>query len=287
MRFEDAVERIGPLRRLRRVASAHVVDHRQLSDDELRAALVKVRPQYLHRETVWDRLQHVLYFDDDNDRRVLSRLILRDVLLEEFGHELPSQTVEEKVIDKEQEIVNQANEIEISHLAAGNKQSKRFQDFELYNFVLSVAWENEESKSADEINLLRKLRNHMRISDVDHRFLEAKLGKFPRTQNQLHTRQDIGEARRNLQANGLLFTIRREDNVDVDVIPDELGEVIRAYFGCELRTESYRALFEHRPLRRKDHLTAVLECTTSITLGIARLTISLSALSGTSLPRGR
>lgn len=259
MRFEEAVMGIGTLRRLRRIASAHVVDHRQLKDEELRDAIIRVRPQYVHQETVWNSVEQALYLDESNDRRVLSRLILRDVLLEEYGNELPSQTLEERVIEKEQEIVNQANEIDIVDLAAGNKQSKRFQDLNLYYFVLGVAWENEDTKSADEINLLRKLRTHLGITEEDHRLLEARLGKFPKPQNELHSRQEIDDARRWLHASGLLFSVRREDGGDVDVIPDELAAVVKPFFGFELRTESYRALFEHRPLRRKSNLIEILD----------------------------
>jgi len=48
MKFEDVSARIGTLTDLRRIAGAHVVDHGQLSEDELQEALLKVKPQYLH-----------------------------------------------------------------------------------------------------------------------------------------------------------------------------------------------------------------------------------------------
>ncbi len=52
MEFEDAVAEISTLTDLRRIAGAHVVDHRQLTEDELREAMIKAKPQYLHEETV-------------------------------------------------------------------------------------------------------------------------------------------------------------------------------------------------------------------------------------------
>jgi hypothetical protein len=41
MDFEKAVGLIGTVTDLRRIASAHVIDHNQLKDDELRTALVE------------------------------------------------------------------------------------------------------------------------------------------------------------------------------------------------------------------------------------------------------
>ena len=259
MKFDDAVAQIGTLRTLRRIAGAHVVDHRQLQDDELRDAVYKVRPQFLHEQTVLSNLDAILFKDPDNDTRVVARLILRDVLLEQYGSELARSTTEEQVIAAEQHIVNQSNEVDIVDLAAGNKTGSRFRDLELYKYVLDIAWLNEDSKSPDEVNLLRKLRQHLRISEEDHRLLEAKLGKFPKAENALHNRGEINEVRRQLQSLGILFSIRYDDREDVDVIPSELTQILRTYFNIELRSESYWAMFEYRPLRRKSHLKEVLD----------------------------
>jgi hypothetical protein len=45
MDFEKAVSLVGTVTDLRRIASAHVIDHNQLKDDELRTALCKSKPQ--------------------------------------------------------------------------------------------------------------------------------------------------------------------------------------------------------------------------------------------------
>jgi hypothetical protein len=52
MKFEDAVSKIPNITDLRRTAKAHVVDHKQLSNDQLGAAIVKSMPQYVHPETI-------------------------------------------------------------------------------------------------------------------------------------------------------------------------------------------------------------------------------------------
>ena len=83
MKFDDVVAGIGTITDLRRIAGAHVVDHKQLRDDELRAAIIKLKPQYLHRESVQANLNRILYQEEKKDYRVLARVILIDVLLEQ------------------------------------------------------------------------------------------------------------------------------------------------------------------------------------------------------------
>jgi hypothetical protein len=52
MDFEKAVSLAGTVTDLRRIASAHVIDHNQLKDDRLRSSLVKSKPPYAPIETV-------------------------------------------------------------------------------------------------------------------------------------------------------------------------------------------------------------------------------------------
>ena len=193
MKFDDAVGAIGTLTDLRRIAGVHIVDHKQLADSELRGAVIKVKPQYLHEETVRSNLERALYRDPRTNCRVLSRLILVDVLLDQYDLALPFSRTEERVIAFEQSILNRSNETTLLDLACGNRDSQRHRNLELYNFVLRVAWENEDSKSPNEVNLLRKLREHLNINEIDHRLLEAKIGKYPKPENELHTRSEINE----------------------------------------------------------------------------------------------
>ena len=257
MKFDGAVEAISTITDLRRIAGAHVVDRRQLEDSELRAAIVKVKPQYLDVATVHSSLEDALYRDERIDHRVLSRIILADVLLDEYEFTLRFGDLEKRVLDFEQSIVNRSNETEILDLAAGNKDGQRYRDMKLYEVVLNVAWENDNTKSPDEVNLLRKLRDRLKIPEVDHRILEAKVGKYPRFSNELHSRTDINEVRRNLQGLGLLFAVR-QDGVDWDMVPEELASVLRNALRLEIRTESYRQLLAYRPLRRKPLLVDTL-----------------------------
>jgi hypothetical protein len=125
--------------------------------------------------------------------------------------------------------------------------------------VLTVAWENRDTVSPDEANLLHKLRRRLRINETDHRILEAQLGKFPRPSNETHTRSDIAEIRRKLQESGVLLPVRGEDGVDRDVVPEEIAAVLRDLLGIELRREAYLELLDHKALRKKAHLIEILE----------------------------
>ena len=140
MKFDDVVAGISTTTDLRRIAGAHVVDHKQLCDEDLRSAIIKVKPQYLHKETVKETLETVLYRELKRDYRVLARIMLIDVLLEHYNYSLPFTKTEEKAIAFEQSVVNRANEVNINDLARGQNNSQQFNNLKLYDFVLSVAW---------------------------------------------------------------------------------------------------------------------------------------------------
>ncbi|HMJ11169.1 MAG TPA: hypothetical protein VK524_07160 [Polyangiaceae bacterium] len=185
MKFEDVVAAIGTTTDLRRIASAHVIDHNQLRDDELRSALVKSKPQYTHADTVRGALDEALNREGREGYRVLARLILVDVLLQQYDCVLPFSETEAKVLAAEQAVLDRSNELDLEQLACGDKSSPRSRDLDIYNFVLGVAWEQRESVSPDECNLLTNLRRHLKINEFEHRVLEAKLRRFPKPGNEL------------------------------------------------------------------------------------------------------
>jgi len=257
MKFDDAVMSIGTVPDLKRIAKAHVVDHRNLNEEELRKALKKVRPQYLDFDTVKNNLETSFYMNDSIDRRTLSQIIIYDVILNEDGYMLKSSETEEKVMAIEQNIVNRSNEIEINKLASSDNQRQK--DLELYYFILKVAWEYENSKSPDEVNLLRKFRNRLYISEEDHKVMEAKLGKFPKPNNEIHTRDEIHKVRRYLQELGLLFLIRDENDNDYDLVPEELAGVMNKALNKEIKHPNYDMLIRHKLVYKKKYLQNALE----------------------------
>lgn len=258
MKFNDAVANIGTVPDLRRVSSAHVVDYRNLSESELRDALLKVRPQYLHYETVYGNLEKAFYCIDNGDLRVLNQIIIRDILINEDGYILSTNQTEEKIMSFEQKIVNTSNETELSDLVPRANPNRK-KDIELYYFVLGVAWEYEDTKSPDEVNLLRKLRSRLKINEYEHAILEAKMGKYPKPNNDIHTRGEIRKARKYLQSLGLLFPIRDNEGTYLDVIPEELAKIIKKALGIEIKALNYNTLIRYKLIYKKSYLQEALE----------------------------
>jgi len=258
MKFDDAVMAIGTVPDLKRVASAHVVDHRNLNEEELRNAIKKVKPQYLDFGTVNNNLENAFYRNDSIDDRTISQIIINDVMLNEEDYMIDASQLEEKVMTTEQNIVNKSNEIEVSDLAP-YKDSEQQKNLELYFYILKVAWEYEDSKSPDEVNLLRKFRSKLNIVDVDHKVLEAKIGKFPKLNNDIHTRSEILNVRRYLHTLGLLFPVRDEKGDDIDVIPKELAKIMNKALDKEIKLPNYSILIRHKLVHKKQFLQNILE----------------------------
>lgn len=259
MKFEDAVNKVPNITELRRVARAHVVDHKQLSNDQLAGAVIKSMPQYVHGETIATSVAELLRREPRADLRALAYTFLIDVLLEQYDTQAPLEETDEKVIAFEQGIVDRSNEMDLPAMACGDKTTKRYHDLELYKFILGVAWDHQDTVSPDEANLLLKVRERLRINETEHRILEAHLGRYPRPNNETHTRADVAEVRKKFQESGLVFLVRGGDGVDRDIIPEEIAKVLRGMFGVGLRRESYRELLENRALKKKPHLVEVLE----------------------------
>lgn len=258
MRFDEAVQNIYPTNVLKRIASAHVIDCRNLKEDELRDALLAVKPQYLHEDTVANSIEKAFFTSDNLCTRVLSKLILIDILTEQLGFGIPSDELEEKVVSMEQNIVDRSNELDITDLA-GSKNSEMFKNLGLYNFVLGVAWEHRNTKSPDEANLLRRLRTRLGITTGQHRILEAKLGKYPKANNELHSRSEVRDSRNLLQRLGLLFQIRDDRGCYFDLIPEELAEVMKKLFKKEMRRDGYTIMISYKSFRTKAVLQNILK----------------------------
>ncbi|MBA4147862.1 MAG: hypothetical protein H0X66_07070 [Verrucomicrobia bacterium] len=251
MNFSKAVENIGTVVELKRISSAYVIDYRNLTDDEIKAALIKTAPQYFFEENVRKSIRKCL-LHSNREHRTLSLLLLRRVVLEKDNFTSAKRETEDQVIAWEQSIVDRANE------DLSRRNTDRSRSYELFQFVLETAWQQNEGISPDEKNLIEKLRLRLRITDTEYRILEAKLGKFPKPGNQIHTRAEIDETRRMLQSEGLLFAIRNNDGVDFDVIPEELAATLRKVFAIEMREYGYRQMLKYKHVRLKPYLIDIL-----------------------------
>ena len=251
MNLAKAVENIGTVTELRRIASAYVIDYRNLSEDEIKAALIKTGPQYYFKENLLMALRE-LSLSDNRDHRTLSCLMLKDILLHKDNFLCPKRETEDEIIALEQAVVNRSNEDLL------RRSSERSRSIELFQFVVETAWQYNDSISPDEKNLIEKIKGRLKITDTEYRIIEAKLGQYPKAGNELHTRGEIEEVRRLMQTKGLIFSIRDNDNSDFDLVPDEVANTLRQIWNIQIRQHGYKELLKSKYVRSKKYLAAIL-----------------------------
>lgn len=228
------------------------MDHTRLTEDELKAALLKTAPQYYHSANVGSTLKGCL-LNADRSVRIITPIFLREILLNCDEFTSSEKKTDEAVINWEQDIVNQSNEKVVA------KNSARAADLHLFEFVLGVAWDHNDTISVDEKNLIDKIRDKLFITDREYRIMEAKLGQFPAPNNAVHNRTDIQCVRKHLQSQGLLASVRDVNGDDYDVIPNEIAQELRKFFGLEIRRYGYEQMLKVKYVRSKDWLRDALK----------------------------
>jgi hypothetical protein len=251
MELAKVIDNVGTVRALKRIASPYVIDYRNLTDEEVKNAIVKTAPQYYFQENVNKALKECL-LDPKRDVRLITPVFLKRVLLNKDDFMAPERQVEDDIIAWEQSIIDRSNEDLV------DARTEKGKHIDLMKFVLETAWEHNEEISPDEKHLLVRIKDRLRITEREYAIIEAKLGKFPKLGNQLHTRGEIDEVRQLLQAKGLVFSLRNRDGADFDVVPDELVVALRKFFSIEIRDYGYRQLLNHKAVRSKGYLAEVL-----------------------------
>lgn len=259
MKYSEIIPQSKTITDLKRIGTIIKNDIGRTSDiTEIKGILQKSRPQFTDSLRIGSQLDQILT-RSSGETRLLSHIIIFEVLLNSYDYKLPYEETEKRVLEFERSLIDKSNEMSILKLANDKKNSHRFKDIELYNFVLDTAWKNNDEISPDEANLLSKLRKRLKVHINEHFILEAKLGRFPRDKNQLHTRDDIHNIRTELQKAGILFPFRDEDNACCDIIPEEIANVIKKIHNIEMRNSSYKMLLEHKHLNKKPTLCKILE----------------------------
>ena len=114
---------------------------------------------------------------------------------------------------------------------------------EVYSEVLEVALEDDDI-SIDEYRLLEKLRVKLGVSRREHRLLEAKVGKFPKPGNELHTLPEFRDALKQLQVAGLVFFCNRAEDGAKAALPEELARPVKAFLGFEMSVDAQRLMHD-------------------------------------------
>ena len=251
MKFTQVVETLSTINDLKRVASAYVIDYRNLSNEEVAEALIKTAPQYYFKDNLESTIDALL-LSECRDERILAPVILKYILLHTDDFKIVQKDLTDAIIDYEQSIINSSNEV------LSSSDGQKTKNLVFYKFVIEAAWERNADISADEKNLLNKIRAKLSITDDESHMLEASIGKFPVAGNKVHTRDQVEAVRRKLQTVGMLFSVRDGERNDYDVIPEEIAEALRGMFNFEIKHHGYLEMLESKFVRKKTYLRELL-----------------------------
>lgn len=231
-----------------RVASSHLKSTKGLTENELRGELIRAMPQIADKERI-KRAMRTL--DPERHRRTLRGIIIFDVLLQQERYALVSRELQDEVLKYEREIVKESKVCKF--LDPKEMEKSRLAAYETYNVVLDAAWRHEDKISIDEANLLSELRRRLGITLREHRLLEARMARFPKRKCALHLADEIEDAKRQLQKEGILWTFRDEDGKNIDAVPYEIMEVIRSEIArVELQRTNYERLLNNKAWSNAD-----------------------------------
>ncbi len=251
MKFEEIVNNISNTIILKRLCSQYVIDYKNLDKEELKKALIKTAPQYYYLPNLKKVYKNTFYHNDRNVR-ILTPIFIKKILLNQPSSSLPQKELNEAIIKYEQEIIDYSNEGYIKNLNYKQKE------IDLFRFILTTGWEQNNFISPDEKNLILKLKDKLQITDKEYQILEAELGKFPRNNNTIHTHDEINQVRKELQTLGLIFSYKSKDIV-YDVIPKEMTETYRKIFNIELIRDGYFELINNKNVRNKQYLLETIK----------------------------
>lgn len=248
MNIKQCVENVTTFTDLKRVATEYVIDFRRLSFDELKNAVIKTAPQYYNEVNVKKTIDFFV-LNPSRHIRILFEILVLQVLLNSDDFTEEFKATEEKVLNYQQTIIDDANEFEFE--PGENNLS-------FYKYVLEAAWEHNNDMSVDEQNLINKIRKRLNITKRNNDIIEAKIGKYPTPNNILNTKDEICEVRRLLQQKGILFPVRDSNNIDYDVIPSEIAQAIRKIYSLDIKNYGFSQLLSSKYVRNKKYLLSML-----------------------------
>ncbi len=214
--------------------------HHGLEDDDLTNLIKKDAAKLAERNRVQEAFNTP---DPDFDRGQLKAIIF-NILLQEETHSLDENRLSEKVMEFEKDLVKQSKSLDF--LDQKKHDADRWQSYETYRVVLEAAWKNDNTISPDEAHLLEVLRKHLNISLEEHWLISALLKRFPKEKCALHTPDEVNEARKELQREGVLWNYHDETGRKIDVIPLEIATIIRREIANqELQRTNFRRLLHH------------------------------------------
>jgi len=231
-----------------RILGRHLNSTKGMNEQDLENCIVKDAKKLAEKSRVLENLYRI---DPDVNRRTLKAIIIYGVLLQEETHSLEESRLEEKVIAYEKQIVKDGKNGSL--FDPKQHDQMRWHHYDTYRIVLEAAWRNDDDISSDEASLLLALREHLNISLEEHWQIGAFVKRFPKVKCEVHTADEIHDARKELQRDGILWSYRDENNRNIDVLPFEIVNVIRQHdVQLELQRTNYRRLLQHDSIRLGD-----------------------------------
>ena len=242
MRVNDVVHHMTK-QYLDRVIDSFTKDFPKLDEDRARDAILRNADEL----TDSARIGRQLSFDGARyPDRILQTFILRH-LLACPDHACDEPALIDAVTAAERAVVD----------AAADPESLRWEDeraLGILEAVIDVAL-HDDVVSDDELRLIERLREKLRIRERSKEIVMARLGHFPGPGNQLHAPSDFRNALNDLQRRGVVFYCNRLDGGRY-VIPDEIAPGVKKGLGIELTEKPWRLLLANLS---NAHLGLVLE----------------------------
>ncbi len=228
---------------LDRVVDSFTKDFPKRDEERAREIIVK----NVDELTDPDRIKGQLSWEDHKySERVLHTYIL-EFLLTCADHIADEPAIIEGVQEAERDIV----------AAASDPEELKYEDehaLDVLEAVLDVAL-MDDHLTPDEFSLVKRLSNKLGVNERSKRILLARMGHFPRPDNEIHTPSEFRNALNNLQRRGVVFYANRLDGGQY-LIPDEMVPGVKAALGVQLSLKAWRLLLQSLS---KKHLGAILE----------------------------
>lgn len=231
MKVEDAVQRMTKAY-LHRILDSYTKDIHKPDEVECRRRLARDLDDLASHESIQKRFN---LSELEFTAKTLMTFIL-EVVLERPHYSAGEGELIDAVMEREKELVK----------AGQDPESLKYRDEEkvaTYRTVLEVALQDLVI-TEDEKRLLRRLRHHLGLKIRDHYILQARLNRFPKNNNEMHTAKEIKQQLTELQKMGILFYCNQAEGGPVLVIPEELVAGVKQVLGIELQESSFRLLLD-------------------------------------------
>lgn len=155
-------------------------------------------------------------------------------LLSKNDYRATQEEIFSEIKDTEQDIILKSKEDQsYSHIDPLS--------LKIFKAVLETAFDDGVI-SYDELNLIIKLREHLKLQEKDQFLIQASINHFPQKNNQIHTPDQVKKILNDLQRCGVIFFCNKPEQFYL--IPEEFIRGIKEYLNIELVEDKYRKLLD-------------------------------------------